>query len=122
MAVEPEAIGNEQSVKQDEPEAISRSAGVAITVILVLAGCARTPVPQIEITDVPENWQGPVQTDADLWPNTDWWNNFESEELTALIELVKANNFDYANNVRNLEAAQIQLRDAGFQLWPTPNV
>ena len=90
--------------------------------LLVLAGCARTPVPQIEITDVPENWQGPVQTDADLWPNTDWWNNFESEELTALIELVKANNFDYANNVRNLEAAQIQLRDAGFQLWPTPNV
>jgi NodT family efflux transporter outer membrane factor (OMF) lipoprotein len=79
-------------------------------------------VPEIQPSDVPANWQGPVQTDADLWPNTDWWNNFQSAELSALIELVKANNFDYANNVRNLQAAQIQLREAGFQLWPTPNV
>jgi NodT family efflux transporter outer membrane factor (OMF) lipoprotein len=90
--------------------------------LLVLAGCARTPVPQIQPTDVPADWQGPVQADADLWPNTDWWNNFESDELTEIIELVKANNFDYANNVRNLRAAQISLEDAGFQLWPTPNV
>lgn len=89
---------------------------------VVFVGCARTPVPQIEAGDVPADWQGPVQSDADFWPNTDWWNNFQSEELTALIELVKANNFDYANNVRNLEAAQIQLREAGFQLWPTPNI
>jgi NodT family efflux transporter outer membrane factor (OMF) lipoprotein len=90
--------------------------------VLVLAGCARTPVPQLATTDVPADWQGPVQTDADLWPNTDWWNNFGSDELSELIELVKQNNFDYANNLRNLEAAQISLTDAGFQLWPTPNV
>jgi outer membrane protein TolC len=90
--------------------------------VLVLAGCARTPVPQIEAADVPSDWQGPMQPGADLWPNLDWWNNFESEELTEIIERVKVNNFDYANNVRNLEAAQIQLREAGFALWPTPNV
>lgn len=90
--------------------------------LLVLAGCARTPVPQIAATDVPADWRGPVQTNADIWPNTDWWNNFESAELSEIIELVKANNFDYANNVRNLEAAQISLTEAGFALWPTPNV
>jgi NodT family efflux transporter outer membrane factor (OMF) lipoprotein len=95
---------------------------MSLLALLVLAGCARTPVPQIQPTDVPADWQGPVQADADLWPNTDWWNNFESDELTEIIELVKANNFDYANNVRNLRAAQISLEDAGFQLWPTPNV
>ena len=87
-----------------------------------LAACARTPVPEIELADVPADWQGPIESDAAVWPNIDWWNNFDSEELTALIELVKANNFDYANNLRNLEAAQIQLTEAGFQLWPTPNV
>jgi multidrug efflux system outer membrane protein len=90
--------------------------------VVLAAGCARTPVPEIQPADVPANWQGPIQSDADLWPNTDWWNNFDSDELSEIIELVKANNFDYANNVRNLEAAQIQLREAGFQLYPTPNV
>jgi NodT family efflux transporter outer membrane factor (OMF) lipoprotein len=95
---------------------------ISLVALLVLVGCARTPVPEIEATDVPLNWQGPVQSDAELWPNIDWWNNFESEELSELIDLVKQNNFDYANNVRNLQAAQIQLRDAGFELWPTPNV
>jgi len=90
--------------------------------LVMLSGCARTPVPQIESADVPVDWQGPVQSDADLWPNIDWWNNFGSEELTEIIDLVRVNNFDYANNVRNLRAAQIQLRDAGFELWPTPSV
>ena len=99
----------------------ARLASLSLFVAFV-GGCARTPVPEIMPNDVPADWQGPVQSDSDLWPNTDWWNNFESEELTAIIELVKANNFDYANNVRNLEAAQIQLRGAGFELWPTPNV
>lgn len=95
----------------------------SLSLLAALAvGCARTPVPEIQPTDVPANWQGPIQSDADLWPNTDWWNNFDSDELSEIIELVKANNFDYANNVRNLEAAQIQLREAGFQLYPTPNV
>lgn len=89
---------------------------------IALAGCARTPVPEIEPSDVPADWQGPIQSDADLWPNVDWWNNFDSDELSEIIELVKQNNFDYANNLRNLEAAQIQLTEAGFQLWPTPNV
>lgn len=95
---------------------------INLVALLVLAGCARTPVPEIQSTDVPADWQGPMQADADLWPNTDWWNNFASDELSEIIELVKANNFDYANNVRNLRAAQISLKDAGFQLWPTPNV
>jgi NodT family efflux transporter outer membrane factor (OMF) lipoprotein len=90
--------------------------------VCVLAACARTPVPEIDPSDVPDRWLGPVQSDADVWPDVDWWNNFDSAELSALIELVKQNNFDYANNLRNLQAAQITLRDAGFQLWPTPNV
>ncbi len=96
---------------------------LALTVLAAaLASCARTPVPEIRPTDVPPDWLGPVQADADVWPNTDWWTNFGSAELVEIVELVKANNFDYQNTLRNLETAQIQLREAGLQLWPQPNV
>jgi len=88
----------------------------------LLAACARTPVPELPVTDIPANWQGPLEPTAALWPNTDWWNNFDSEELTEIIELVKANNFDYANNLRNLQAAELSLREADLALLPTPNV
>jgi multidrug efflux system outer membrane protein len=89
---------------------------------LLLASCARTPVPELEPGDVPENWQGPVDATADVWPEIDWWLNFGSDELVEIIEEVKANNFDYANNLRNLRSAQIQFEEAGFQLWPTPSM
>ena len=98
-----------------------RSVVLAVSVG-ALAACARTPVPEIAATDVPPEWRGPVQSEASVWPDVDWWSNFSSDELTQLIEAVKANNFDFQNNLRNLQAAQIQLTDAGFELWPTPNV
>ena len=88
----------------------------------MLGACARTPVPQLEITDIPIDWQGELAENADVWPNTDWWTNFGSEELAEIIELVKSNNFDYQNNLRNLETAEIALREADLALLPTPNV
>jgi outer membrane protein, multidrug efflux system len=93
-----------------------------MTAPLILVACARTPVPQLEMTDVPTDWEGAVDENAGVWPNVDWWTNFGSDELTQIIELVKANNFDYQNNLRNLEAAEIQLRQANIDLFPTPSV
>lgn len=90
--------------------------------ITALAACARTPVPDIDAADVPADWDGPLAPGADLWPNIDWWNNFGSAELTAYMEEVKRSNLDFQTNLRNLRAAEIQLRQAGFDLWPTPNV
>ena len=65
---------------------------------------------------------GPVVEDSAVWPNTDWWNNFNDAELSAFIEEVKANNLDLANNRRNLESAQIALREAGLARWPEPQL
>jgi multidrug efflux system outer membrane protein len=93
-----------------------------LVAVSLFAACARTPVPDIAPTDVPTAWEGPVVTEANVWPDIAWWENFNSAELTEFLELVKANNFDFQNNLRTLETAQIQLREAGFQLWPTPNV
>lgn len=87
-----------------------------------LVSCTLTELPQLSEADVPENWQGPVVEEADIWPETDWWNAFNDEELSNIISQVQENNLDLENNRRNLESAQIALREAGFNLLPTPLV
>ncbi len=90
--------------------------------VVSLAACATMEPPPLPPGDVPAAWEGPVFNEADLWPNTDWWNNFNDAELAAFIDAVKANNFDLANNRRNLESAQLTLTEAGLARWPTPQV
>jgi len=87
----------------------------------VLCGCAATPLPELPAEDVPSTWQKST-SGADAWPNSDWWNNFQSTELGDVIALVEQKNFDLQNNERNLRLAQLALRDAGFDLLPTPVV
>jgi NodT family efflux transporter outer membrane factor (OMF) lipoprotein len=89
--------------------------------VSVLSGCVGT-VPELPTTDVPTTWQGPVAGEAQVWPDSNWWLGFQSDELNGLITNVQTNNLDLANNQRNLEAAQLTLRDAGFNLLPTPVV
>ena len=76
---------------------------------------ALTDLPQLAQNDVPEEFQGPVIEDAQVWPDSDWWNAFNDEELSNLIDIVQVNNLDLDNNRRNLESAQIALREAGFK-------
>lgn len=91
--------------------------------LLSLAGCAlTTPLPSLESGDVPESWTGPVVESSALWPQTDWWNSFGNPELSSLVAQVRVSNFDLGNNERNLRNAQIALREAGFNLVPTPSV
>lgn len=91
-----------------------------LTTFLLLTACATTALPTLVDGDVPESWQGPMPADASVWPSTEWWENFESDELSELMSLIEARNLDLANNQRNLRRAQIALKDAGFDLWPTP--
>jgi len=78
--------------------------------------------PPLPESDVPQRFIGPIIEESAVWPNTDWWNNFHDAELSAFIEEVKANNLDLANNRRNLESAQLALREAGLARWPTPQL
>lgn len=87
---------------------------------LILTGCMSTDVPTLSESDVPQDWEGPIVDTAAIWPDADWWNNFNDDELSALITVVQENNLDLANNLRNLESAQIALREAGFNLLPIP--
>jgi outer membrane protein, multidrug efflux system len=90
--------------------------------LLALSACAVMEPPPLLEADVPQRFIGPVFDQADVWPKTDWWNNFNDAELSAFIEEVKASNLDLANNRRNLQSAQIALREAGLARWPTPEL
>jgi len=90
-------------------------------VLMLLGACAATPMPELPADDVPQTWQKSAAND-DAWPNLNWWNNFESDELSGVISLVEVKNFDLQNNERNLRLAQLALRDAGFDLLPVPVV
>jgi multidrug efflux system outer membrane protein len=95
----------------------------AVLPTLLLAGCAfNAPAPALESTDVPAGFVGPQSEGAATWPQTDWWNSFGNPELSALVTQVQSSNFDLENNERNLRNAQIALREAGFNLIPTPSV
>jgi len=89
---------------------------------LLLSSCTLTELPELSLSDVPQMWQGPVVEEAEVWPDTDWWNAFNDEELSELILQVQENNLDLEINQRNLESAQIALREAGFNLLPIPIV
>jgi len=95
----------------------------AVLPTLLLAGCAfNAPAPDLESTDVPAGFVGPQSEGAATWPQTDWWNSFGNPELSTLVTEVQSSNFDLENNERNLRNAQIALREAGFNLIPTPSV
>ncbi len=91
-------------------------------VALGLNACVSVNVPEILDADIPEAWIGPVSEEAEVWPTLVWWENFKDDELNTIVRSVKQNNLDLQNNRRNLEAAQIALQEAGFNLLPIPAV
>lgn len=95
------------------------AAAIAIGV-LTLAGCTSTELPQLADSDIPEQWTLASAADDSFWPDTLWWTGFNNDELTELVSLVQNNNLDLQVNRRNLEVAQIALREAEFDLLPTP--
>jgi NodT family efflux transporter outer membrane factor (OMF) lipoprotein len=100
---------------------VCKAAALAAAISLSF-GCVTVDPPDLKAADVPEAWEGPLAAGAPIWPNTDWWNNFNSPELNEFLEEVKRSNFDLANNQRNLRAAELTLRDAGLARFPTPTV
>ena len=93
----------------------------ALASVIALGGCVSVP-PPIKATDVPAGWEGPLKAEAPIWPQKDWWNTFGDAELSQLIATVQTNNLDLANVNRNLQSAQIALKEAGYNLLPTPVV
>ncbi|MCA1324738.1 efflux transporter outer membrane subunit [Herbaspirillum sp. alder98] len=102
---------------------------IVLALAVALGGCAARQVekdaaPQIE---VPDNWSrntigaagaGPAQAEQ-LWPDSDWWKQFGSSELSALVDESQQNNFEIAAAFSRVRQAEAQARLAGAPLLPS---
>ena len=84
----------------------------------LLAGCAAVELPELIPSDIPVAWDS---APADGVPaEEEWWLQFADDELSSIIAEVKTANLDLGTVARNLEAAQLTLREAGLELVPVP--
>ena len=89
---------------------------------LVLGACAITvtapPLPEIA-SGMPPAWSERSLPDAGIAVTApDWWRNFSSEELSALISAALSANPDLAIAVERVRQAEAQVRIAGATLFP----
>ncbi len=92
---------------------------ICVFLALALSGCVQLPDRQDAAISVPSTWDRPVPGNVDVWPATDWWHGFSSDELDALIATARQNNLDLAAAAARLVQAQQQGRIAGAALIPS---
>jgi len=85
---------------------------------LLLAGCA-TPVPQsLPLAMQPKAFVGPIQADASVWPDAEWWKGFSDAELTALVAQAQTGNRDLAAAAARVMQAEAQATIQRGALFP----
>ena len=86
--------------------------------VLLLTGCAQTPLPGLKPGDVPAGFEQ-AHGNAPIWPTPEWWNGFGTPELSGLEKTVRENNLDIAQASSRLAQADARARQAGASLLPT---
>jgi len=91
---------------------------LAVACVFVTAGCETMAPQALRPSDVPKSFTGPVTVGADVWPKADWWNAFNSTELTGLITTAQKDNLDLAVALANVLEAEAQTNVARSSLFP----
>ena len=91
-------------------------AGVAMA---ALAGCSLGPFYRRPQLDIPPAFVATADTAVAAWPSEEWWRNFRSPELDALIASARAYNNDLGAAVARVVQADAQVRISGSPLLPT---
>jgi NodT family efflux transporter outer membrane factor (OMF) lipoprotein len=87
-----------------------------------LSGClVDTERPETKL-DVPDRYRLARGAANAAAPSLDWWRNFRSAELTALMEEAQTSNFDIAVAIGNILQADAAVRTAQAALLPTVNL
>lgn len=88
----------------------------------MLAGCADAPPSHpttvLPAADIPPGWSESSDVGGRIWPDADWWRQFGSDELTALVEEGRKNNLDIAAAVSRVRQAESVARISGAPLLP----
>ncbi len=93
----------------------------AISAALVfLSGCSLTPDYQRPEIETPA-WRD-AQSIQNAEIAADWWTNFESAELNALIERALDNNNNLQASLQRIEQARADLKIAGASLLPSADM
>ncbi|HLY07153.1 MAG TPA: TolC family protein [Rhizomicrobium sp.] len=85
---------------------------------LLLAGCATDPPQVLTPQYRPKAFVGPIVASAEVWPKSDWWNVFDSTELSGLVTEAQANNLDLAAAASRVLAADAQVTIERSALFP----
>lgn len=92
----------------------------SVLLIALLSGCSLVPDYERPVTSSPSGWS----EDSASAPTViakDWWRNFQSAELDALMSEALANNNDLNAAIARVEQARGTLRATSSSLSPTVN-
>lgn len=90
----------------------------SLAAALILSGCSLTPEYMRPDVKTPA-WQTDYKSDENLQISQLWWKNYNSPELSRLIEKALANNNDLQAALYRIEQARGGLQIAGADLLPS---
>jgi outer membrane protein, multidrug efflux system len=95
-----------------------RLALLASTALAALAGCNLGPYYHRPDIPPPAAWVTPTDANAPQWPESQWWQGFESADLDQLIDQAEHANDDLKAAIARVHQADAQRRIAGAPLLP----
>ena len=95
------------------------SLAISLCSVLVLASCASEPPPPVlKSQELPQFWSEAVPRGG-VWPDAEWWRQFNSPELDRLIAEARAANLDLAAATARVLQSEAQVRIARAALFPS---
>jgi multidrug efflux system outer membrane protein len=89
--------------------------------LVLLAGCVHPSISLQEpdkALEIPETWGSATSKNAPSWPDSQWWRQLGSTELSALVDLGRTNNLDIAAAIARVQQAESEAKIAGVPLLP----
>lgn len=85
----------------------------------LLTSCSLWDDYQRPETDLPQAFENKNPATPANWPDLEWWKQFSSPQLTALVDAAKNENYDLKAAMARVDEADAQVRISGAALLPS---